>query len=61
MRKRLTCPNCGRFFGFEDIKRGKVELLCPNCKKWLIIIAREEKNARNTIKRDRPCGLDGKN
>jgi phage FluMu protein Com len=45
--KRLNCAHCGRFLGREDLREGKVELYCPSCKHWTIIIARKEDTVNN--------------
>lgn len=32
----MQCHECGRFFGFEQIKEGEVSIRCHNCKTWNI-------------------------
>lgn len=29
--KNVYCANCRRFLAKEDIRKGKVEIKCPNC------------------------------
>jgi len=31
---------CGRFLGKESIKDGRIELMCPICKTWVIVISK---------------------
>lgn len=33
---QIRCSGCGRFLGYESIKRGFAILLCPKCKKWTV-------------------------
>jgi len=41
--KEIYCRKCRRFLGKEDIKEGRVELKCPNCKIWNVVEGREIK------------------
>ena len=36
--KEIRCSKCRRFLGKQDIKEGEVQLKCPNCKAWIIIV-----------------------
>lgn len=49
MSRRLTCPECGRFFGFEDLHSGEVRLRCSNCKNWTIIKASPHVELTNDV------------
>lgn len=38
--KKIYCPVCNRFIGKENLEKGRIEIICRNCKNWIVLIAK---------------------